>query len=104
MLQDGMTVKGFLKGLPGMCIGEIRRLTIPPHLAFGSKGTGRTLLLEIGIDLFYRVNRIGGVMVSGLASSAIECGFKHWSDQTIEYEIGICCFSGLVGSECIRME
>jgi FKBP-type peptidyl-prolyl cis-trans isomerase len=46
MLQDGMTVKGFLKGLPGMCIGEIRRLTVPPHLAFGSRGTGMTIFIR----------------------------------------------------------
>jgi hypothetical protein len=37
--------------------------------------------------LFY--NRIGGVMVSELASSAINRGFEPWSGQTKDYEIGI---------------
>ena len=38
-------------------------------------------------------NRIGGVMVSMLASSAVDHGFESWSCQTKEYKIDICCFS-----------
>ena len=38
-------------------------------------------------------NHIGGVMVSVLASSAIDRGFDQRSGQTKDYEIGICCFS-----------
>ena len=38
-------------------------------------------------------NRIGGIMVSVLASSAVDRGFKPQSGQTKDYEIGICCFS-----------
>ena len=38
-------------------------------------------------------NRIGGVMVSVLASNAIDRGFESRSGQTKDYEIGICCFS-----------
>ena len=38
-------------------------------------------------------NRIGSVMVSVLASSAIDCGYELRSCQTKEYTIGMCCFS-----------
>ena len=38
-------------------------------------------------------NRIASVMVSVLASSAIDCGYEPRSGQTKEYKIGICCFS-----------
>jgi hypothetical protein len=38
-------------------------------------------------------NRIGSVMVSVLASSAIYCGYELRSCQTKEYKIGMCCFS-----------
>ena len=41
----------------------------------------------------YSLNRIGGVMVSVLASSAVDRGFEPRSSQTKDYEIGICCFS-----------
>jgi hypothetical protein len=32
------------------------------------------------------INRIGGVMVSMLASSAVDRGFKHRSGQTKDYK------------------
>ena len=38
-------------------------------------------------------DRIGGVMVSLLTSSAIYRGFEHRSSQTKDYKIRICCFS-----------
>ena len=47
----------------------------------------------VTLFLLILVNRIGGVMVSMLASSAVDCGFEPWSGQTKEYKIGICCFS-----------
>ena len=39
------------------------------------------------------VNRIGDVVVSVLASSAVDCGFEPRSGQTNNYTIYICCFS-----------
>ena len=38
-------------------------------------------------------NRIGGVMVNVLASSAVDHGFEPRSGQTKDFKIGICCFS-----------
>ena len=32
-------------------------------------------------------------MVSVLATSVVDCGFKSRSGETKDYEIGICCFS-----------
>jgi hypothetical protein len=39
------------------------------------------------------VNHINGVMVTVLASSAVDRGFEPRSGQTKDYENGICCFS-----------
>jgi hypothetical protein len=39
------------------------------------------------------MTRIGGVMVSVLASRAVDRGFEPLSGQTKDYNIGICCFS-----------
>jgi hypothetical protein len=33
------------------------------------------------------MNRVGGVMVSVLASSAVDLGFDPWSGQTKDYKI-----------------
>jgi hypothetical protein len=41
----------------------------------------------------FLLNCISGVMVSMLASNAVDRGFKPRSGQTKYYEIGICCFS-----------
>jgi hypothetical protein len=38
------------------------------------------------------LNRIGGVMVGVLASSAVDPGFEPWLGQTKDYKIGMCCF------------
>ena len=38
-------------------------------------------------------NSIGGVMVSVLASGAVDRGFELRSDQTKDYKIGIYCYS-----------
>ena len=35
--------------------------------------------------------RIDGIMVSVLASSAVDHVFEPWSGQTKDYNIGICC-------------
>ena len=37
-------------------------------------------------------NRIGGVMVSVLASSVVDIGFEPLSGPTKNYKIGICCY------------
>jgi hypothetical protein len=37
--------------------------------------------------------RIGGVMVSVLPLSVVDCGFEPRSGQTKDYKFGICCFS-----------
>jgi hypothetical protein len=38
-------------------------------------------------------NRIGGIMVNVLASSAVDHGFEPRLGQTKDYKIGICYFS-----------
>jgi len=31
-------IQGYEQGTPGMCVGETRELTVPPHLAYGKAG------------------------------------------------------------------
>jgi FKBP-type peptidyl-prolyl cis-trans isomerase len=37
-LGAGMVIKGWDQGVAGMKIGQMRKLTIPPHLAYGERG------------------------------------------------------------------
>ncbi len=43
--------------------------------------------------LIIKINHIGGIMVSMLASSAVDRGFEPRSGQTKDYKIVFCCFS-----------
>jgi FKBP-type peptidyl-prolyl cis-trans isomerase len=37
-LGAGMVIKGWDQGVAGMKVGALRKLTIPPHLAYGQRG------------------------------------------------------------------
>lgn len=39
----GMVIEGWDEGLLDMQVGEKRRLTIPPHLGYGSRGAGAVI-------------------------------------------------------------
>jgi FKBP-type peptidyl-prolyl cis-trans isomerase len=43
-LGAGKVIKGWDQGVAGMQIGGLRKLTIPPHLAYGAAGAGGGLI------------------------------------------------------------
>lgn len=43
---QGYVISGMDEGLIGVCVGEKRTITIPPHLAYGEEGTGVCVMLR----------------------------------------------------------
>lgn len=42
-IGSGQVIQGFDQGVIGMQVGGIRRLTVPPSMAYGSQGNGSTI-------------------------------------------------------------
>ncbi len=43
-LGEGRVIAGWEQGLPGLRVGALRRLVIPPHLAYGNRDIGNGLI------------------------------------------------------------
>lgn len=41
-IGKGYVIPGMDKSLEGLCTGERRRVTVPPHMAYGEQGIGES--------------------------------------------------------------
>lgn len=72
-LGGGRVIKGWEEGILGMCVGEQRTLTIPPHLAYGDQGTGP---IPGGATLTFETELVS-IQGSG-SGPPIQFNFQKW--------------------------
>ena len=57
-LGAGQVISGWDQGLLDMCIGEARKLTIPPNMAYGNSANG-AIPAGSTLSMYYEVSRRG---------------------------------------------
>uniref|UniRef100_A0A665SZL1 peptidylprolyl isomerase n=1 Tax=Echeneis naucrates TaxID=173247 RepID=A0A665SZL1_ECHNA len=84
----GYVIRGMDKALQGLCMGEKRRITVPPHLAYGEEGVGElipgsaVLVFDIHVIDFHNPNDAVEIKVTHKPQ---ECNVISEADDLIQY-------------------
>ncbi|KAJ8264744.1 hypothetical protein GJAV_G00154350 [Gymnothorax javanicus] len=93
----GYVIAGMDKALQGVCMGERRRITIPPHMAYGEKGAGEdipgsaVLVFDIHIVDFHNPKDLVDIKVTHKPDN---CNLTTDRDDMIRYHYNCSLMDG----------
>ncbi|XP_047427415.1 peptidyl-prolyl cis-trans isomerase FKBP10 [Mugil cephalus] len=93
----GYVIRGMDKALQGLCIGEKRRITIPPHMAYGEDGVGglipgsAVLVFDIHVIDFHNPKDPVGIKVTHKPEG---CNATSEPDDWLEYRYNCSLMDG----------
>uniref|UniRef100_A0A8C8MLF7 peptidylprolyl isomerase n=1 Tax=Oncorhynchus tshawytscha TaxID=74940 RepID=A0A8C8MLF7_ONCTS len=93
----GYVIQGMDKALQGLCIGEKRRVILPPHMAYGEKGTGdlipgsAVLVFDIHVIDFHNPKDLVEIKVT---SKPEKCNLTSEVDDLIQYRYNCSLMDG----------
>ncbi|KAM4598007.1 peptidyl-prolyl cis-trans isomerase FKBP10-like [Polymixia lowei] len=96
-IGKGYVISGMDKALQGLCTGEKRRITVPPHMAYGEKGVGdlipgsAVLVFDIHVIDFHNPNDAVEIKVT---HKPPECNMTSEADDMIQYRYNCSTMDG----------
>ncbi|XP_069565199.1 peptidyl-prolyl cis-trans isomerase FKBP10-like [Brachyistius frenatus] len=93
----GYVIKGMDKALLGLCMGEKRRITIPPHMAYGEEGVGdlipgsAVLVFDIHVIDFHNPKDTVKIKVTHKPQ---QCNLTSAADDWIQYRYNCSLMDG----------
>ncbi|XP_069004740.1 peptidyl-prolyl cis-trans isomerase FKBP10-like isoform X2 [Embiotoca jacksoni] len=93
----GYVIKGMDKALQGLCMGEKRRITIPPHMAYGEEGVGdlipgsAVLVFDIHVIDFHNPKDTVKIKVTHKPQ---QCNLTSAADDWIQYRYNCSLMDG----------
>uniref|UniRef100_A0A8C2GJ58 peptidylprolyl isomerase n=1 Tax=Cyprinus carpio TaxID=7962 RepID=A0A8C2GJ58_CYPCA len=103
-IGKGYVIAGMDQGLLGVCVGERRRIVIPPHLAYGEEGTGipgsAVLVFDVHIIDFH--NPSDTVEITSVKPE--KCGKIAKRGDFVKYHYNATLMDGtFIGSTCVAI-
>ncbi|KAM9843293.1 peptidyl-prolyl cis-trans isomerase FKBP10 [Aulostomus maculatus] len=96
-IGKGYVIKGIDKALVGLCMGEKRRIIVPPHLAYGGDGVGdlipgsAVLVFDIHVIDFHNPSDLVEIKVT---HKPLECNTRSEADDLIQYRYNCSLMDG----------
>uniref|UniRef100_A0A3P8WGX8 peptidylprolyl isomerase n=1 Tax=Cynoglossus semilaevis TaxID=244447 RepID=A0A3P8WGX8_CYNSE len=96
-IGKGYVIQGIDKALQGLCMGEKRRVTVPPHMAYGEKGVGdlipgsAVLVFDIHVIDFHNPEDPVKIKVTHKSQ---DCGETSEANDLIQYRYNCSLMDG----------